>query len=194
VDDAFRYLTLVVELRDDRAIHGLNEKLAQGRLRLHWRRTDPAGKGQKGDVPSVSWQSGMLRISRDFNRNEVDWATGQITTKDDCHAFVASETGQPGHTYELTVSARDVRMQRWQGDAQPIRVKLEGPVEVIERRDSEPPHHRHIREIADKVFPEGWGDLRQARVLQGVGNEFEKRGEKVPERQMLLRALGYRKN
>ena len=108
IDDAYRYLTQVIDTQD-LAIYELNQKFAQGRLRLHWRRTDAAGLGQEGDVPSVSWQSGILRVSRDFNRNEVDWAAGRITAKNDDRAFVASATGQPGHTYDLTVSAHVVR-------------------------------------------------------------------------------------
>src|SRR6516162_1805324 len=39
IDDAGRYLTRVVGLKDDLAIYELNEKFGQGRLR--WRRTDP---------------------------------------------------------------------------------------------------------------------------------------------------------
>jgi hypothetical protein len=84
IDDAFRYLTRVVGLQDDLAIYELNEKLEQGRLPLHWRRTDPADlkkEEKEGVVPSVSWQSKRLRVSRDFNRNEVDWAIGKVTDK-----------------------------------------------------------------------------------------------------------------
>jgi len=66
------------------------------------------------------------------------------------------------------------------------------PVEVVEQYD-EPAHYRHIRAMADLAFPQGWRHLRQAMVLRGVADQFQKDREPVPERQMLLRALGYRK-
>jgi hypothetical protein len=128
IDDAFGYLTRGVEFRDDQAIYELNEKLAQGRLRLHWRRTDAAGLGQEGDVPSVSWQSIMICVSRDCTCDEkagpIDWAAGRITARNDGRAFVQtfvseapSYTSGDGperkdypRTRELTVSERDVRM------------------------------------------------------------------------------------
>jgi hypothetical protein len=59
-------------------------------------------------------------------------------------------------------------------------------------RHAEPAHYQHIRAMADLAFPNGWQDLRQVVVVYGVAEQFKKRGEKVPERQMLLRALGYR--
>jgi hypothetical protein len=113
-DDAFRYLTRVVGLQDDLAIYELNEKLEQGRLPIHWRRTDPADlkkEEKEGVVPSVSWQSKRLRVSRDFNRNEVDWAIGKVTDENDGRAFIAICVAQkPGRTYELWALPCDVRM------------------------------------------------------------------------------------
>jgi hypothetical protein len=114
IDDAFCYQTRVVGLQDDLAIYELNEKFEQGRLRLRWRRTDPADlkkEEKEGVVPAASWLSGMLRVSRDFNRNEVDWAIGKVTAENDGRAFIANCVGEdPGRTYELTVLPRDVRM------------------------------------------------------------------------------------
>src|SRR5262249_39955700 len=53
----------------------------------------------------------MLRVSRDLNRSEVDWATGKLATQNDGRAFVATRVAEnPVHIYELTVSAGDVRM------------------------------------------------------------------------------------
>jgi hypothetical protein len=130
-DDAYRYLTRVVSMQDDLAIYELNQKLEQGRLRLHWRRTDSAALDQEGDVPSVSWQSRLLCVALDCNCDEIggpiDWATGKITAKKDGRAFVqALVAGDRGHTYDLTVSARDVRML-WSSDI-PATAPTEGAV------------------------------------------------------------------
>jgi hypothetical protein len=76
----------------------------------------------------------------------------------------------------------------------PLLVRHDGPIEIIERRDNEPAHYQHIREVADLAFPRGWRHLRQVVVLKGVADQLEKLNEPVPERQMLLRALGYRKD
>jgi hypothetical protein len=79
--------------------------------------------------------------------------------------------------------------------ASPSPVSIVGLVEVIDRGDDdEPAHYRHIRDLADAAFPKGWKHRRQVVVLKGVADECTRRGEPVPERQMLLRALGYRKN
>jgi hypothetical protein len=78
--------------------------------------------------------------------------------------------------------------------APPLLVKHDGPIEVVEWRDDGPAHYRYIRAMADLAFPNGWRHRRQAVVLKGVADQFQKRREPIPERQMLLRALGYRKN
>lgn len=114
VDDAYRYLTCVAGLQDGLAIYELNEKFAQGRLRLHFRRTDAAGIGQQGYVPCVSWHSRLVSVARDGNcdetRGPVEWVTGKITANNDGRAFVQVHVSEdPGHTYDLTVSVRDVR-------------------------------------------------------------------------------------
>jgi hypothetical protein len=75
----------------------------------------------------------------------------------------------------------------------PLLVKHEGPLEVIEQRDDVSPHYRHIRAMAEDAFPKGWQHQRQNVVLKGVADQFQRHREPVPERQMLLRALGYRK-
>jgi hypothetical protein len=75
---------------------------------------------------------------------------------------------------------------------EPMSVSIVGPIEVIERRDNEPAHYRRIRAMADSVFPDGWRHRRQAHVLQGVAKQFKERGEPVPNRDTLRRALGYR--
>lgn len=128
IDDAYRYLARVCGWRDDRAIHELNQKLAKGDLRLHYRRTDAAGIGQEGDVPSVSWSRQFLRVALDRNADvepgPLDWATGQITAGNDGRAFVQLCVAQQGcPTYELTLSMTDVRLL-WSSDApKPLRLK-----------------------------------------------------------------------
>jgi hypothetical protein len=57
-----------------------------------------------------------------------------------------------------------------------------------------PAHYREIRAMADIAFPEGWIDRRQVEVLHGVGQQFVKLKKPVPERQMMLRALGFRRD
>jgi hypothetical protein len=115
IDDAYRYLTQVVGLQDDIAVYELNQKLAQGRLQLHYRRTDTAGLGQAGDVPSESWASQLLRVALNRHDNAehgpLDWATGKIAAANDGRAFVQLRVAQnPGQTYELTLSMIDVRL------------------------------------------------------------------------------------
>jgi hypothetical protein len=63
---------------------------------------------------------------------------------------------------------------------------------LLVKRD-EPAHYRHIRAMADLAFPDGWHHLRQAVVLKGTADQFQKRGEPVPNRDTMQRALGYRK-
>jgi hypothetical protein len=121
VDAADEYLRRNVGLQDDLAIYELNEKLAQGRLPMHWRRTDNAGAGETGIVPAMSWQSGLLAVTRDRNQNAVNWATGKLATANDGRAFVQTFQPEPWidpekripRTYELTVPERIVRMLRW---------------------------------------------------------------------------------
>src|SRR5262249_10869034 len=76
----------------------------------------------------------------------------------------------------------------------PLLVKHDGPIEIIERRHNEPAHYRRIRAMADLAFPDGWRPLRPAEVVKRFASQFQNRPERVRERQMLLRALGYRKN
>jgi hypothetical protein len=113
VDDAFLYLTDTVAFHADRALFELNQSFARGDLCLHYRHTDSAGLGQEGDVPSTSWTQGMLRVGRDFNRNQADWATGKVTNNNDGRAFVeicVAEKREPGSSYALTVSAQAVQI------------------------------------------------------------------------------------
>lgn len=134
VDDAYRYLTVVVGLQDDLAVHELNQKLTQGRLQLRYRRTDTAGIGQEGVVPSASWSLRLLCVAVDRNsdaeRGPLDWATGKIAAANDGRAFAQLLVAQdPGQTYELVISMADVRML-WPADvqvAQPEKLKRQEP-------------------------------------------------------------------
>jgi hypothetical protein len=66
------------------------------------------------------------------------------------------------------------------------------PVTIVD--NNEPVHYRHIRAMADRAFPRGWKHLQQNVVKKGVADEFQKDGEPVPKRDMLDRALGFRKD
>jgi hypothetical protein len=113
VDDADRYLRLVVAKADGRAIIELQQKFEQDDLRL--RCIVGADIGRQDDVPSRSWCTDQLCVSRDYNSNEkygpIDFATGKVTARNDGHAFVEQlVASDPSNAYELTVSARDVRI------------------------------------------------------------------------------------
>jgi hypothetical protein len=114
VDGADRYLRLVVGKADGLAIFELQQKFEQDRLRLRWRCVAGADIGPQGEVPSRSWCTGQLCVSRDYNSSEkhgpIDFATGKITGRNDGHAFVEQLVASDPGTYELTVSAHDVRV------------------------------------------------------------------------------------
>jgi hypothetical protein len=76
-------------------------------------------------------------------------------------------------------------------EAYAIEIWTDGPIEVIDD-DELPPHYRHIRAMAGRAFPGGWEHLRQVALLKGVADEFQKDDEPIPERNMMLRALGKR--
>jgi hypothetical protein len=115
IDDAYRYLTRAVRLRDDFAVSELNQKFVQGDLQLHYRRTDAAGIGQEGVVPPRSWSLGQLYVDVDRNpdaeRPPIDWAIGKATAANDGRAFVRLLKGQEGsgQTYKLAISMAEVR-------------------------------------------------------------------------------------
>ena len=75
----------------------------------------------------------------------------------------------------------------------PLLVKHDGPLEVIDKRDAEPAHYRHIRDLADEAFPKGWRHRRQSDIIYRVTGLQQDRGEPASDRQMILRALGLRK-
>jgi hypothetical protein len=115
VDDVDCYARLNLGLRDDEARYEQQQMLERGRLRLRWRCISGPDTGQDGEIPSISWHS-QLRVARDRNSNTargpIDFATGRVTARNDGHVFVETLVAQDrdGNAYELTVSARDVRM------------------------------------------------------------------------------------
>jgi hypothetical protein len=162
VDDAYQYLTRAVGWQDDLAIYELNEKFTQGRLRLHFRRTDVAGAGQQGYVPSVSWHSRQLSVARDCSRDEtrgpVEWATGRRTANNDGRALVQMHVSEdPGHTYDLTVSARRVRMlwpTQSRADAEAAPIKHQDLADAVRTRiasDHRPGVNEPWDRFCDKV-------------------------------------------
>ena len=52
---------------------------------------------------------------------------------------------------------------------------------------------RLIRRIADEKWPDGWKDITTGQIMKDVGEELEKGGVRVPERNTFLRALARRK-
>jgi hypothetical protein len=117
IDDAAGYLTSVIGLRDEVALSKLTDWLVDGRLPMHWVRTDLDGNGQQGNIPAASWRLGALGLNRDHYTDEqcgpIDFATGKTTAKNDGRVFVqALKSGIQGATYELTVSKRTLCMLR----------------------------------------------------------------------------------
>jgi hypothetical protein len=132
VDDVDCYLRVHFGLRDGDALFEQQQQFEREGLVLHWRCAAGPDLGQEGNIPAGSWGP-CLRLARDCNSDTqhgpVDFATGRFTAKNDGHVFVQAlavddytnklyneaqaATNQTVIVYELTLSARAVRMVRW---------------------------------------------------------------------------------
>jgi hypothetical protein len=159
VDDVDCYARLNLGFRDDEAIYEQQQMFERGRLRLRWRCISGPDTGQDGEIPSISWHS-QLRVARDRNsdkaRGPIDFATLTITARNDGHVFVETLVAQDrdDNAYELTVSARDVRMM-WTEQAKPkVFVKEDPRVVAINARivaGSDPGKTEPWKRFCDRV-------------------------------------------
>jgi len=110
VDDVDRYLRLHLRLSEGDALFAQQQMLERG-LPLHWREIDGPNAEQEGKIPRGMWGR-ELRLARDSEiRGGVDYATQRIRVPRDQVFIQELAPSDPRGTLELTLPARDVRMQ-----------------------------------------------------------------------------------
>ena len=113
MDDVDCYLRIHLGLPPVDALNAQQQMFERGLLVLHWREIDGPNAGQEGDISRGVWGR-ELRLARDSEiRGGVDYATQQIRVP--CGEVFVQELAPsiPRSRLELTMAARDVRMQRW---------------------------------------------------------------------------------
>jgi hypothetical protein len=105
------------------------------------------------------------------------------------------------HRIKIVSATREAwerKRYRWQVDAAEIAELLPPPpsgpgADNKPRRTGGSRVQALIRQIVNEKWPDGWEDITTGQIMKDVGEEFEKRGVRVPERNTFLRALARRK-